>query len=709
MRRGLPLLSAVVSLVVLLAPRAARADDVAEVRVIGDRPDDLQRVPGSGTVVSPKEMERQAAVEISEPLRRIPGVQVRQDTGGGGRLDLSIRGVDAGRSRRVLVLEDGIPLSLNPYSEPDMYFAPAVERYRAIEVVKGSGNVLFGPQTLAGTINFLTIAPPDHRDVAVDVDAGTYGYARALARYGDAAGDTRWVTQVVYRRGDGFRALPFEGVDALAKIAIPTGESSRATVKIGFHRDDAASDDVGLTSPMWAADPRQKSVSPSSHLVLDRYDASVTHEIDLGERTKLLTLAYAYRTDRIWRRQDYTRVPAPGATYARVVGDTQVPGGAIYFTDQNVVLDRGYDVLGLEPRFRHEARTGSVGHTLDFGGRVLHESADYQQRQGGYTETYAGALQTAEKHTGNAFAGFVEDRIAFRDDLLVTPGVRVEHFGFDRTVTRQEIDGVSRDVFFQGGRSVTGVIPGIGIVGGTRRLSVFGGAHLGWAPPRVTTAVNARGVSSDVGSDRSTDWELGTRAQPTRWSKLEVTGFVSSFQNQVIATQAAGGDLQLTDGGATLIRGAEGALAVSVDRMLHLPLVVDVGVRYTYSLATFRFGPNAGHRLPYAPEHTASANLDLEHRSGLGGQLAWTFVGPQLTDPENTRTPDVTGRVGEIDGRSIVDATAHYRVPRTGVTLRLTAKNLLDATYVAARRPEGIFAGPFRQILLGLRWEWNAH
>ena len=67
-------------------------------------------------------------LDLAEMLRRVPGVQARQEYGGGGRLDISIRGLDAGRSRRILMLEDGIPISINPYSEPDMYYAPPVER-----------------------------------------------------------------------------------------------------------------------------------------------------------------------------------------------------------------------------------------------------------------------------------------------------------------------------------------------------------------------------------------------------------------------------------------------------------------------------------------------------------------------------------------------------------------------------------------------------
>ena len=83
-------------------------------------------------------------------------------------------------------------------------------------VVKGSGNILFGPQTLAGTINFLTLAPPENQRATVDVDAGTYGYLRALGHYGDRIGEVRYIVQVLHRRGDGFRGLPFDSTNALA-------------------------------------------------------------------------------------------------------------------------------------------------------------------------------------------------------------------------------------------------------------------------------------------------------------------------------------------------------------------------------------------------------------------------------------------------------------------------------------------------------------
>ncbi len=681
--------------------------EIAEVRVIGSKADALPKVPGSGTVIGAKDLKRAQPVDAAEMLRRVPGVQVRQDYGAGNRIDISVRGLDSGRSRRVLLLEDGIPIAVNPYSEPDMYYAPSIERYRSIEVVKGSGNILFGPQTLAGTINFVTLEPPEKPTLAVDVDAGNYGYVRSLASYGDRIGESRYVVQVLRREGDGFRNLPFESTDALGKLAVPTGENGNLTFKLGYHRDDAASDDIGLTAAMYRTTPRRPSLSPKSHLVVDRFDVSLTHEQRFSRSTSLKTLVYAYRTDRIWRRQDYTRQPRPGQVYESIVGDVTVPLGAIYLGTENVILDRTYDVYGVEPRAEHRFKTGSIGHTLEFGGRVLRETASYEQRSGGYVETYAGRLDFKEQHGGTALAAYVQDRIAFTEKLLVVPGVRFEYLAFRRVILRRSDEGATRDVYEPQSSSVDALIPGIGLVYGTRAAHVFAGLHRGFAPPRITTALSPRAVPTNVGADESTNYEIGTRVSPWKWARLQTAGFSSVYRNQVITDTTAGNDVALIDAGGTRLFGVESAATTAIGQALHLPVELDLGVRHTYSRATFRYLPNAGNLLPYAPEHAVSANADVEHASGFGGQVAYSYVGKQYTDALNSEVEDVTGRLGAIDPRHLLDATIHYRHAKTGITVRLSAKNLLDQTYVVARRPEGIHPGAFRQILLGLRWDWE--
>lgn len=419
---------------------------------------------------------------------------------------------------------------------------------------------------------------------------------------------------------------------------------------------------------------------------------------------------YGYVTDRIWRRQIYTRSPSSTEDYDRIVGDPSVRGGAIYFAHGDRILDRAYSVLGFEPRFEHRVKTGDVGHTFEFGGRILRETAHYQDRKGDYPESFAGAALAEEKHSGIAAAAYLQDRIALRDDLLITPGVRFEHLTVKRTILRRETGSGVQDMFLEGGDDVNGVIPGIGAIYGTKRAHVFGGVHLGWAPPRFASSVSVAGVPQGVKAEKSLDYELGTRIAPAPWMRSELTGFLSTYSNQVIAnTSADVTDVtSLSDAGATTIYGLETGHTVMLAKALKADAVVDLGVRYTYSHATFRYGRNAGNLLPYAPVHSLNANLDVELRSGWGGQIAWRFVGPQFSDEANTIAEDITGRIGRIGAYNVTDATVHYHHRPSGLTFRLTGKNLFDSDFIVARRPEGIFTGGYQQFLFGVRWQYEA-
>jgi Fe(3+) dicitrate transport protein len=687
----------------------------SEVVIIGDTADAMQSVPGSATIIRPEEIERAQAYDAAELLRRIPGANVRQDPGAGGRLDIGFRGLDPGRSRRVLMLEDGVPLAINPYAEPDLYYAPPIERWQAIEALKGSGSILFGPQTVGGVINGITPYAPDHRVVRIEALGGQREFFQGMARYGDAVGPARFLAQILYRRGEGYRAQGFSTLNTFGKVTFETGDTGEMTVKIGFHNDEADSDDVGLTPAMFAEAPDRLTIAPHNFATTRRYDVSLTHDQMLGEYASLRTLAYAYTLTRQWRRQLYDRYPVEGAAYERIVGDADVPGGAIFFRYENRILDRTYDVAGLEPRLEVRFPTGDVEHTVSVGSRVLVEAAHYEQREGESPTSDAGALTLDEQRTSLAFAGYVQDRIGFWNErVLVTPGVRFEHVRYQYHVGRQPESDGAVDVDIEGDNEDTAVIPGIGLTVGTPDYHGFAGVHVGYAPPRAASSIRALGGTVELDDERSIAYEAGARLRGMRregertdklW-ELEATGYLSNFTNQIIPG-TGGAVTELVNGGATQHVGLESAGGLALGSLFRIPLIIDVTARYTLSRAEFSNGPFVGNVLPYAPAHLVYAALDLAHDIGVGGQFSYSYVSEQLADDANTEEEDVTGRLGRIDGYHVLDASLRYTNAFTGLTASVRVKNLLDDPYIIARRPEGIFTSGMRQVVFGLRWDYD--
>jgi Fe(3+) dicitrate transport protein len=213
-------------------------------------------------------------------------------------------------------------------------------------------------------------------------------------------------------------------------------------------------------------------------------------------------------------------------------------------------------------------------------------------------------------------------------------------------------------------------------------------------------------VAAELGTEQSTNYELGGRVLGSTWLKAESTAHASVFRNQIVTTTSAGSDSSETDAGRTEHHGLETALTFRIGRGLGWPTAVDLRTRYSYLHASFLGGPNAGRSLPYAPVHSGGATLEIEHGSGMGGEISYGFVGQQFSDIANTVAEDSTGRIGRIGAHGTLDAGVHYR-HRSGLSARIVAKNVLNDAYVAARRPEGIFVGAPREIVLGLRWEWE--
>ena len=691
-----------VSLVVALtAARGARADEAAvdEVVVVGEQPGAQRQLPGSATTIGAAAIERAQPYDLGEMLRRIPGVTARQEEGAGMRLDVGVRGLDPGRSRRLLVLVDGIPEAANPYTEPDLLVAPVVERMRGIEVLRGSGSLLQGPQTIGGVLNLRTIGAPDRATARVEVQGGDAGFRKVLGRLGDAGAGYRYVVQAVRRQGDGVRGEAFSTDDVLGKLVVDTPRGGTLTARLGFLAREAASADVGLTSAQFAASPRRPLLAPDDRVHGRKADVALTLEQPLRDG-RLQVLAYAYETRRAWRRQAYARQPSPDEAYTRIAGS---PGDAsrIYFVDRWSVQDRSYQVAGLEPRVELHARGGGLAHTILVGGRVLVEhTSGRQETTVGASEH--GSLLSLDARHAVGLAAYAIDRIAVGSWLTVAPGVRVEHLSFRRSASWQ--GGAAVDLSEPG--EVTAVIPGVGLIVGSARRHVFAGSHVGFSPPRAAGAVSPRGETRELSAERSLHHEVGARAVWPGRARAELTAFLTSFQNQLVADPSDLGT-GLTDGGATRSLGVEAAGEVLVARLASGPALT-LGGRLSLDRATFAGGTNEGNRVPYAPALTAGLVADIDVVAGVHVQGAWSHTGAQFSDAANTVAVDATGRVGRLPAHDTLDLTARYDHARSGLGASLSVKNALDQPAVISRRPEGIAVGGLRQVLLGLRWSFEA-
>lgn len=692
------------------------ATEVAGLTVLGEGAGGLARLPGSGAVISPEVIAEVRPFSASELLRALPGVHIQEEEGAGFRANIGVRGLDPDRSRTLLVLEDGIPVALNPYGEPELYYTPPIDRMARVELLKGSGSILHGPQTIGGVLNFVTPDPPTTPGWRAAVAGGSGGFQRGQLQAGGRSRNAGIIGLASYRRAEDLRGLHFEQLDLLLKASLQLGERDAIGLKVGVYDESSNSTYVGLTDSLFRASPLGYP-GREDLLQVRRVTASISHQRALGRVATWRNVAYAFTTVRDWSRQNY------GYNISR---------NALLFTQGTGNRNRRFEVGGIESRLRAETSVG----TFEGGVRGHVESARDQFLAGTSATARSGALRDDEARRGAALALFGQQQVNATSQLRITPGVRVEHFRFERHILRMRVARASpagttnlpEDVDIRSDDGMTVVIPGLGASWfGGPAWTLFAGVHRGFAPPRTKDAfVQPEGplppgasvsdpVSLQLDAERSWNMEVGLRARPTTHVSLEVTVFRLDFTNQIITPSLSSGNAAqaaLANQGATRHQGVEASVSIDGVRVAALPVrlgaqVTIVDARFSRDRLLARMGDTVnvrGHRLPYAPARTLAAHAALGAADGRGLRVDWTYVAEQFSDNFQTRAGSADGRLGTIPSQQVWNVTASARIPGTRGVVVGSVKNLFDRTYIASRRPEGIKPGMPRTIQVGIEY-----
>jgi Fe(3+) dicitrate transport protein len=695
-----------------------------QVNVLANREGIFETVPGALTYINRKEIERIAPISGNEVLRRSPGVHVVDEEGVGMRVNIGVRGLDPDRSRSVLVMEDGIPVALAPYGEPEMYYTPAMDRMEGVEILKGSGSILYGPQTIGGVVNYITADPPAESSGSLTLRGGQGGFFSGNVAYGNTFGKAGFHVNYLRKQADNIGPTMFQIDDLSSKFKLQINKKSNLGVKIGVYNEESNSTYVGITQLMYdqGGDYDFARMAPDDVLRVRRYSASASHNYFFTKNLKLTTTAFGFTTTRDWQRQDFAynsfndagELVYPGNYSGVTQGEEflNTPGGAIFLRNSTGNRNRTFEVAGIESRLTSNYKLGNMDNEFTGGVRYMYERAFEQRINGKTHNARSGDLRDDEIRTGNAVSAYVHNQFHFTQNFSVTAGTRIEMFDYERNIIRQNF--VDTSIVNQSG--LAQLIPGAGFNYTIKKdVSIFGGVHRGFAPPRVKDAISNEGEVYELDAELSWNYELGFRSNFFNGLTFELTGFFMDFSNQVIPVAESAGGLGagVMNGGATQHKGIEGMIAVELGKMMDLKgfnAIIDASVTYveaTFSEDRFKGEVNiAGNSVPYAPKVFLSSGLMVEHKSGLALRSTLTHVTSQFGDELNTVEPSANGRVGLIPSYTIIDGTLIYHLAKINTTFNISVKNLLDERYIVTRRPQGIRVGLPRFVTAGFKFNF---
>ena len=732
MKSALPV-GAWTSATLLLLPMMALAQDVPKqseaidtVTIIGKRID-VADVPGSAHVIDSEELAEFAQSDILRVLRSVPGVYVQEEDGYGLRPNIGIRGSGLDRSARIALLEDGVLIAPAPYAASSAYYFPTQRRMSAVEVLKGPASVAVGPRTTGGAMNMISTPIPDAMGATADLRLGDHSTMDAHVNVGNRGERFSWLLETVQAQSDGFKTIDgpvggntgFDVQDYIAKFQFDSAATSPVyqslRVKLGYNDQLANETYLGLTDTDFAATPYSRyAASANDNFVSEHEQVQATYVIDADKNWRGEVTAYRNDFSRNWYKvqsvggesaSDILVDPSTYATeYGYLTGSTS-PDDAIQIRANN----RAYFSKGVQAKIEWDLGFGDTDVSLNTGIRVHEDEEDRFQHQDGYrmddgtlilTTSGAPGSQTNRVSDAQVTSYFVDSNIR-AGDWIFTPGVRFE----DIEMTRLDYSTADPTRALGPTRvrtnSVQVVIPGAGAL---YRLNnewrILAGVHKGFNPP---------GPGSSANEESSINFEAGVRYHNNEL-RFESIYFRNDYDNLVgTVTDSTGGGGQIGDqfdGGEVIVSGLE----FSTDYSFGFgSFDVPLGLKYTWtSEAEFEnafdsgFDPwgevQVGDELPYIPEHQfrASAGLASER---FRVNVAANYVGKMRTKAgQGAYEP-----LEFIDSHVVWDAIATWNFTES-LSTYVKVDNLLDETYIAARRPAGVRPGLPRTAYLGLTY-----
>ena len=686
--------------------------------IIKDIPKAPAKKGGSSHVIGEDLLETFEYDNPDAVLRQVPGVYIRSEDGFGLRPNIGLRGGNPERSKKVSLMEDGILFAPAPYSAPAAYYFPLLQRVTSIEVIKGPGAILYGPNTIGGAINLVTRAIPEYSEGLVDLSYGLYNSSKLHSHYGTATDNAGFLVEGIWLRSSGFKELDgggdtgFNKGEVMVKAMVRNGRTPkvqhRGDLKITGAIEQSNETYLGVTDADFEDNPfRRYKASQLDQMNAYRYAGVLGYKLQT-EQHRLDARVYHSAFQRAWDK--VSKIGTSGSTLADIIASPDTPGHAPFYdvlkgeADSSGASDaiimgrnaRSYWVQGGDVQGVVKGDMGPVKHAIRVGTRVHHDRIirDHTTKAydmiDGKLEDRGIERQVAADTEANslAIASFLSWELEAWG-LSIVPGVRHEWISqtFVNNPTGDETDSTTQVLLLGAGTHYAI----------TDEFGILAGVHQGFSP-------TAPGQDDAVQSERSVNYEGGFRYEKeATGTAAEAIGFLNQYSNMVAQCSFSVGcsveDLDKEyNAGEVLVYGVESLVSHRFD----IPNGMFLPVRATYTWTDSSFQTSflsgnpqlgdveAGDQLPYLPTHQISGHL------GVAG-LSWGLdIG--LLYISEMREEAGSGDDGELtDPIFHLDAAARY-LPADWVEVYLKGENLTAETPIAARRPYG--ARPGKPLLV---------
>lgn len=682
----------------------------------------INQQASSHVYINKKELEKYNYSDVSRVVAGKAGVHVVEEDGFGLRPNIIIRGASSYRSQKVNLMEDGILIAPAPYVAPAAYYFPSIGRMSGVEILKSSGQIHQGPNTIGGTFNMISTQVPNSLKMKLNTSYGSFDTYKTHAMAGDKIGKFGYMVEYYGNNSRGFKKLPnnkntgYNINDGVVKLLYDNSDASipnKLQFKFQISGEKSNETYMGLTREDFKKDAYQRYISSE----LDNMDNNhrqfiLSYQI---KPTKDLNINIdLYRNDftRNWYKVNNVKAGGDKMSLSKVLAgksnSDEIKALKGQYAGDNTIYVRNnfrdYYSQGLQLNAQYKIVENG---NLRFGTRYHMDQQDRFQSDDKYRSLSTGLSLTSKGAPGSqsnrvddakALASYLQYQHDF-GDLVATIGVRHENIDLERKDYGKKDPNRESPDYKNPKNKINVWIPGASLlykVSGN--ANIFASVHKGFSPP---------GFKNEQEEESSINYELGGRYFDN-YIDAELIGYMNDYSNMLGAdVNAVGGQSgtgDLFNAGEVSITGLEAQLRYTVNGK-NSELRFPIGFTYSYLTSEFkkdfesvvyRGKVKKGDELPYIPNH--QFNLEAGVESGkFAFNAAYKYRGDFRSKPGQGEIPERT----LIPAVGIMDVSASYYL-NTNVRAFVTAQNIFNKEYLSSLTPMGLRPGMPRYVSLGL-------
>jgi iron complex outermembrane recepter protein len=531
----------------------------------------------------------QPKVNLSETLNRVPGISVQNRQNYAQDLQVTSRGFGSRAQfgvRGVRLIADGVPATMpDGAGQAATFSLGSAER---IEVMRGPLAALYGNAS-GGLIQIFTADGPPVPEIGGEIWGGSYGAWRAALRPAGQVGAVNFLGDFSRFTTDGYRDHSATTRDQQnVRVRLRLDDDSKLNFVLNALNQADTQDPLGLTRAQVAENPRQAAGAATF----------------FNTRKSIGHAQLGAAWDKRLANGDTLQVSAYGGE-RDVRQFLALSGAAITSSGGVVTLERVFSGVGARWAGSSGPFTYSAGAEVDA----------MKERRRGYQNIAGvqGALRRDEDDDVSSSGLYVQGDWRFAERWSVNGGVRTSRvevtFDDHFIVPGNGNDG--GEVKFSATTPVIGVLyramPG---------LNLYASYGRGFETPTLAELAYrpvGLGPNFDLKPARSKQLEIGAKATPFGWTRVNFALFTIETQDEIVVNSAVGGRTTFKNASRTERNGFELSwdLPLNVNTNLYLALTrVDAKFKESFTST----GPvAAGNFLPAVPRNVAYADFSWRH------------------------------------------------------------------------------------------------